>query len=150
MNELFAPVHLLILFCVFACFFLIPQIFYILTLQKALEKCTPALRTITPGILWLYLVPFANLVMAFIIVFEMAKTLRNEFNRRGIFVADPKPGQTIGVAAAVTLCCSIIPFVGFLLWLAHLVLWIVYWMKITEYSRLLDAPLQVVPPLNAM
>ena len=147
--ELFTPWHLIVLF-VIAALFLLPEVFYILTLQKALQKCAPESQTISPGMIWLFLVPLVNFVVNLFIVLGMAKTLRNEFNRRGTFVADPSPGQTIGVAMAVTLCCSIVPIVGFFAGPASLVLWVVYWVKIAEYSRLLDAPPQMAAPLNGV
>lgn len=148
MNDTLAPAHLMLLFLVIACIFLIPLIFYILTLQKALQKCAPESRTISSGLIWLYLVPFVNLIISFVVVLGMAKTLRNEFNRRGIFVADPTPGQGIGLAMAIALCCSIVPIVNLLAGPAHLVLWIMYWIKMAEYSRLLDAPPQMIQPPN--
>ena len=137
MGELFAPVHLLILLIV-AGFFMIPVIFFALTLQKALNKCAPQSRTLEPALVWLYLVPVVNLVFAFILVLGMAKSLRNEFDRRGIGVPDREPGQAIGIAMSVCACCSIIPLVGFLAFVAHLILWVIYWMKIAEFSKALD------------
>ena len=147
MGELFQPTHLLIIFIVLGVF-LLPVIFYLLTLQGALQKCAPQSRTLEPALVWLYIIPLVNLVFAFIIVLNMAKSLRNEFNRRGILVADPEPGQGIGIAMAVCACCSIIPILGVLAVLAHLVLWIMYWVKIAEYSKMLDVPQQWAPPVS--
>ncbi len=42
MGELLQPWHLLVLGFVFSGFFLVPNIFYILTLQRALARCAPA------------------------------------------------------------------------------------------------------------
>jgi hypothetical protein len=145
MGELFQPWHIILLFSIFFIFFLLPAIFYILTLQRALNKCSPASRTLEPALVWLYLVPLVNLVFNFFIVLAMAKTLRNEFNRRGAFVADPTPGQSIGLAMSIAGCCTMIPFLGVLALLAQLVLWIIYWTKIAEYSRILD----VQPEISA-
>ena len=149
MGELFAPAHLLILMIVFG-IFLVPVILYILTLQKTLQKCAPESRTIEPILIWLYLIPLVNLVVGFFIVFGIANTLRNEFNRRGIFVADPAPGQSIGLAMCICACCGFIPFLGVFAAIGHLVLWIMYWLKISEYSRMLDAPAQWVAPINPL
>jgi hypothetical protein len=135
MGDLLQPWHLLILSLVFIPF-LIPAIFYLLTLQKTLARCAPNARTMEPGMVWLGLVPLVNLVFHFFIVFAIAKSLRNEFNRRAIPVADPLPGQNIGLAMCICACFAVIPVVG----VAALVLWIVYWVKIAEYSRMLDVP----------
>jgi hypothetical protein len=64
MGVLFKPWHLMVLLTV-ACGFLVPFIFYILTLTKALGKCAPMSVTIEPGMLWLLLVPFVNMVWHF-------------------------------------------------------------------------------------
>jgi len=136
MGELFAPTHLMILLIILG-IFMLPVIFFILTLQGALRKCAPQSRTIDPGLCWLFIIPVVNLVVGFIIVLNMAKSLRNEFNLRGM-VADAEPGQGIGIAMCVCACCSIIPILGALAALAYLVLWIMYWVKIAEYSKMLE------------
>lgn len=126
---------------------LIPRIFYILTLQKALKKCAPGSLAMDRGLIWLHLVPLAHLVIDFFIVLGMAKSLRNEFARRGINVTDPMPGQAVGLSLCICACCSIIPVLGILAALGALVLWVIYWVKMADYSSLLDAqqPAMAVP-----
>ena len=138
MGDLLQPAHLLILFFVFGMFFLVPTIFYILTLSKALSRCSPASITIEPGMLWLLLVPLVSMVWHFFVVIGLAKTLKNEFRLRNITNMDPMPGQSIGIAMCVCTVCGIIPFVGLLAALVGFVLWIVYWAKIAEFSRMLE------------
>jgi hypothetical protein len=150
MGDLLQPWHIIVLLVVFGGFFLLPAIFYILTLQKALYKCAMSSRTLEPAMIWLYLVPFVNLVFNFFIVLGMAKTLGNEFKTRGVLISDPAPGQAIGLAMCVCAACSIIPLLGLLAALAHIVLWIVYWAKIAEYSRTLDLQPQTVLPATAV
>lgn len=145
MGDLLQPWHILILLFV-ASWFLVPVVFYILTLQTALKKCDPTSRTIDPGMVWLSIIPVANIVANFFIVFGMTKSLRNEFNRRGMPVRDPTPGQSIGVAMCVCACCQIIPVLGLIGGLASMVLWIIYWVKIAEYSRALDVYPQPITP----
>jgi hypothetical protein len=88
--------------------------------------------------LWLLLVPFVNLVWHFFVVLGMAKSLNNEFRLRNLPLADPTPGQSIGLPMCICGACSIIPILGVVASLVFLVLWIVYWAKIAEFSRLLD------------
>ncbi|HEY1210013.1 MAG TPA: hypothetical protein VGE85_11635 [Terracidiphilus sp.] len=138
MGDLFQPTHLLILMLVFSLFFLLPFIFYILTLTRALTKCSVTSITIEPGMLWLLLVPFVNMVWHFFVVIGLAKTLSNEFKMRNITNMEPMPGQSIGIAMCVCGACGIIPLIGLFASLAGFVLWIVYWAKIAEFSRILD------------
>ena len=150
MGDLFQPWHLIVLFGIFGVFFILPAVFYILTLQKALSKCASSSLTLEPGMVWLLLIPLVNLVFHFFVVFGMADSLRNEFNRRGVVVVDLAPGKSIGLAMCVCGCCSIIPFLGVLASLGFLVLWVVYWAKIGEYSRMLDVSPQVVLPVSGV
>jgi hypothetical protein len=141
MGDLLQPAHIIVLFVIFLVIclpFLIAAIFYIPTLQKTLNKCAPSSRTLEPGMVWLFLIPLVNLIFNFFIVFGLSKSLHNEFVRRGMPVADPTPGQSIGLAMCICACCGFIPFLGILACIANLVLWIMYWVKIAEYSRMLD------------
>ncbi len=138
MGDLLQPWHIIVLVFIFGFFFIVPAIFYILTLHSALIKCSEASRTIDPGMLWLLLVPFVNLVWHFFVVSGMANSLGNEFRSRGVPIMEPRPGQQIGLAMCICAACSMIPLLGLIASLASLVLWIVYWAKIGEYSRLLS------------
>ena len=139
MGEFFHPVHLAILFFCFI-LVLIPAIFYLLTLQNALAKCAPVSRTMEPGMVWLSIIPLFSMIWNFFVVMALAKSLGNEYRRRGIPCPDPLPGQSIGMAMCICSCCGIIPILGFLAGPASLVLWIIYWIKIAEFSRMLDFP----------
>ena len=50
MGDFLQPWHLMVIFFFFGIFFLIPAIFYILTLQKALNQCAPVSRTMVTGL----------------------------------------------------------------------------------------------------
>src|SRR5882672_5369822 len=138
MGDFLQPWHLMVLFVV-AGIMMLPAILYILTLQKALNKCAPGSRTLDPTMIWLLIVPFVNIIFNFFVVLGMAKTFGNEFRRRGKPVADPTPGQTIGLAMCICIVCSVIPILGILAGVAGLILWIMYWIKISEYSGGLDS-----------
>ena len=144
MGLLFHPVHMAIVFVV-CILFLIPAIFYLLTLQSALGKCPPPSRTMDPAMVWLLLIPIFSLIWGFFVVMALAKSLGNEFRRRGIPTPDPLPGQSLGMAMCICACCGIIPLLGVLASLVALVLWIMYWIKIAEFSRLLDLPAAAIP-----
>ncbi|MGD0859520.1 MAG: hypothetical protein ABR912_09395 [Terracidiphilus sp.] len=145
MSDLLQPWHILVLFFVFGVFFLVPAIFYLLTLQNVLNKCAPTSRAMEPGMVWLLLVPLFNLVWNFFVVMSIAKSVSNEYARRGQPSPEPAPGQPLGLAMSICACCCIIPFLSIFAGLANLVLWIVYWVKIAEYSRNLDLPQIAVP-----
>ena len=118
---------------------LIPLIFYILTLQKALNRCSPENRAMAPGLAWLLLIPLINMVWHFFVVLNMAKSLDAEFKKRGI-AEEPQPGQKLGLIMCILVCCGIIPILGILCSLGGLVCWIMYWLKIAGYSAKIAAP----------
>lgn len=145
------PPHIIAPFLfVFCLLFLLPGILYILTLQRALERCGPVSRTMQPGMVWLLLIPLFNLIWNFFVVLGLARSLANEFARRGIPVPEPEPGQSIGMAMSICACCGLIPVLGVLASFASLVLWIMYWVKIAGYSQALaqSSATLVSPPLN--
>jgi len=139
---------------------LIVLISYLLTLERALNKCAPASRTMKPGKVWLMLIPVFGFVWHFVIVINMTKSLGNEFRRLGTPRTEANLGQNIGLAHCVcTLCLVSLPLLGslfacpvFLILLGRLfaaivilVLWIAYWNRIADSSRILDRHQAVAP-----
>ena len=111
--------------------FLIPYIFFLITLQNAVARCSIESRTIRPGQIWLVLIPLFNIVWMFIMTSKISETLDREFKRRGRPKPTP-PAQGLGLAYCLMTFASIIPFVGFI---AYLVVWIIYWASIAGFSR---------------
>lgn len=125
---------------------LVPAVFFLLTLSRALSKCSPASRTMEPGMVWLWFIPLFNLIWQFLVVLAIARSVGNEFRAREIPYSDPEPGKTIGLAMCICGCCGIIPLLGIITSLVSLVLWIVYWIKVAEFSRMLDQAQVLAPP----
>src|SRR5580700_10210960 len=138
-EDLLQPRHLMIVMVLLGMVSL-PAIFYLLTLQTALERCSAEARTTSPGMVWLMLIPLFNLIWNFILVGDVSRSLRNEFNRRGTQGLEADPGKSIGLAMCILAPCGIIPGIGFLSAIAGFICWIIYWVKISGYSRLLLAP----------
>lgn len=137
MGDFLQPWHILVLLFV-AGLLMVPAIFYILTLVRVLNKCASASRTIEPAMMWFYFVPLFNLVFHFFIVVNIAKSLSNEFKRRGMSIAEDAPGRTIGFVACICGVCKIIPHLNVFFYMLYFVPWIIYWLKIAGYSRMLD------------
>lgn len=123
-----------VVFLVFFVVELVIKIFYILTLQKAFGRCAPQNQAMAPGLAWLMLIPVFSLVWHFFVVLNLAKSLGQEFRARGM-TEDPDPGKTIGLAMCICASCAVIPYIGILPGLAAFILWIIYWVKMAEYSR---------------
>ena len=59
-------------------------VFFLLTLQKAMGRCSRRNRTMEPGLVWLLLVPLFNIVWIFIMPIRIGDSLKNEFADREI------------------------------------------------------------------
>lgn len=120
--------------------FLLPFIFYLISMQKALSRVAPDRRTMTPGLVWLMLIPLFGLVWQFFVVVNVCKSLKKEFEARGIAASGDSYGWPIGLTMCILFCCGIIPFLGILASLAGLVLWIIWWVKVAGYSGRIATP----------
>jgi predicted membrane channel-forming protein YqfA (hemolysin III family) len=138
-HDMAAGIGMMVGALVAVAILLIPAIFYLLTLQKALNRCSPECRAMNPGMVWLMFIPLFNIVWHFFIVINVAKSLACEFQKRGI-AEEPMPGKTIGMVMCILACCGIIPILGILASLGGFVCWILYWVKIAGYSKKIEAP----------
>lgn len=112
------------------------QIFFLLTLSRALHRCHPDARVMDPSHVWFNLIPCFNLVWIFITVNRVADSLLNEFDDRNLDGGEDG-GRGTGTAYAVMVICSNIPYLGALFGIVAFVLFIVYWVKIAGLSRIL-------------
>jgi hypothetical protein len=119
--------------------FLIPTIFYLVTLQRTLEAISIENRKMPPGQVWLLLIPLFNLVWQFIVVSNIAESIAAECQKLSIPANEPKPTNGIGMAKNILGLCGIIPLLGVVCSLASLVCWIIYWVKVAEYKNLIMA-----------
>jgi hypothetical protein len=119
---------------------LIPALFYISTLSKALQRCAPSRRAMPPGQAWFLLIPLFNMVFHFIIVSRIADSLRNEFTFRQLPLSEREPGKNLGITFCILNLTAWIPLLGILTGLAGFVCWIVYWVRIADYSRRISQP----------
>lgn len=117
---------------------LIPFIFYLITLQNTLKEVKYENRKMEPGLVWLMFIPLFNLVWQFIVITRVADSIQAELTERGQQVTE-RPGYNIGLSYAILSVCSLlpIPFIKSLLSLAALICFIIHWVKIAEYKRLL-------------
>ena len=74
---------------------IIPQIFYLITLQKTIKEVSIENRQIQPNQVWLALIPLFGLIWQFLMVNRIALSLQAEFKKRNINTKDEKPGYFI-------------------------------------------------------
>jgi hypothetical protein len=91
-------------------------------------------RKMQPGQVWLTIIPLFGIVWQFVVVNNIADSLKLEFNQRNLKIVEDRPGYGVGLAFCILACCSIIPFLGALTSIAALICWIIYWVKISNYK----------------
>jgi hypothetical protein len=122
---------------------LLLDIFYLLSMSKALNRCSPENRKMSPGMVWLMLVPLLGIVWQYMVVDAVSTSLGLEFRKRGMVLASEKPhfgiGLTSCIANTIYLMTFWIPFVGSCIGLptsiTGLVCLIIFWVKISGMSN---------------
>jgi len=120
---------------------LVAMIYFLGILQNALRRCAPASRTMTPGKVWLTLIPLFGLIWQFFVVLNVGDSLENEFARVGIPCRDLKQSTAVGIGMCVCNSCVLVPvpLLRDLILTVGFVLWIAYWFRIANFSRALGA-----------
>lgn len=116
---------------------IVVAVLYLLTLQNLLKRVATENRVIEPGKVWLMLIPLFGLVYAFILYPKISESLKNEFSKRGLTDSGDY-GKSLGTAMAVLGLCGFIPILGGFASIADLVIWIIYWVKMSEYKTKLS------------
>ncbi|MBU3713870.1 MAG: hypothetical protein FGM46_02875 [Ferruginibacter sp.] len=134
-QELFSALLFVAIFIIIIA--LVVGILYLLTLQNLLNRISPQNRSVDPGNVWLMLIPFFNLIYAFILYPKISESVANEYASRGLPPQDDF-GKSLGVIMPILSLCSFIPFLGGLAGIANLVIWIIFWSKMSGYKKQLS------------
>lgn len=110
----------------------------ILYLVHNAYKVVPAeFRMLEPGHIWLLLIPCFPVVWNFFVYQRIPESFRRCLEARGQ-TQYGDCGQQLGLALSVCACCSIVPYIGGLFAIAHLVLLIVLIVKMYELKRVVE------------
>ena len=128
----------LIFFLIFA-LFIIPFVFYLVTLQKTLKAISPENRRMKPSQVWFLFIPLFGMVWHFIMVSKISDSIKAEALLRNIESPTSRPAYSIGLAMCILNCTSIFPKIFGILssitGIAFLICWIIYWSKIASYKK---------------
>ncbi len=130
---------------------------FLRTLARTLDRCSPDLRLMEPGSVWLNLIPFFNVVWLFVTVIRVGDSLRLEFADRQLDEDEDGGGygKTLGLAGLMLVlfscgaCCLPLPLVGnnafglamgagvvrLVVFVAVLVVFVLYWVRVAGYGR---------------
>lgn len=119
--------------------FLVPTIFYFITLQKALTAVSNTNRQMPAAQVWLCLIPIFNFVWIFVVVNRIAESFRLECGRLNIPSSEKKPTQNIGIAMIILYFCTLIPGIQIFASIGFIVCWIIHWINVNRFKNLIIA-----------
>ena len=111
---------------------IVPTVFYLLCMQKALTLAGRENREMEPGMVWLMFIPLFGLVWQFFIVKHVSGAVKKWAAAHNKDVADG--GWAIGLTACILCCCGIIPALGLLASIGGLVCLIIWWVKVAGFN----------------
>jgi|GEM_PF-1126736 len=114
---------------------LVVCILYLITLQSCFATLPEKHRELSPGLVWLLLVPLFNLVWVFIVVLKLSSSFKNAFAERGVTTEVGSCSQGIGLAYCILCCCSVIPLVNFVAAPAGFICWVIYWSQVASLKN---------------
>jgi len=132
--------------------FIVPAILFIVTQQNTLKAIQPENRSMSPGEVWLQLIPLFGLVWQFFVVIRISDSLQKEINSwtndsifgaegsQVINMSNPRPTYGIGLAMCICVCCTMFSYLGIALLgglasLGGLVCWIIYWVQLAQFKN---------------
>ncbi len=120
---------------------------YILFLSAAVRVLTrvePENRRMDPGLVWLNLIPFFNLIWMVVTIERVGESIRNEFMARGRHKKSEVYGKTSGLACMVLWGIGL-PFAiggtscALVFWFFAFIYWVVYWAQLSGYAKRLKS-----------
>jgi uncharacterized membrane protein YphA (DoxX/SURF4 family) len=121
----------------FLALFLLPAIYFLITLQNTLKAISPENRKMPPANVWLMCIPVFNFYWQFIVVEKMAKSIVAECNKLQIPLKENKPGYNLGLAWNICYLLFLIPVIKTFIAFFLIIFWILYWVKINQYQKMI-------------
>jgi hypothetical protein len=129
--------------------FLIPYIFFIRTQYTTLLAIQPENRLMNPFEVWLQLIPVFGLIWQFVVVARVADSIQKQYQsqKEVSFLGmgngelqekiDERVTYTTGLSYCVVLVLAFIPFIGFVIGIPMLILWITYWRQLIKHRDII-------------
>lgn len=128
----FGPWQLIFLVVVIGLILL--NVFYLLNLQDTLKEVGEPRRQVPPGNVWLMFIPVFNIIYPFILYPRICDSVKAEYEYRGLNSSGDF-GRAIGITLPILSLVSIIPYIGILASIGHLVLFIIFWSQTAGFKN---------------
>jgi hypothetical protein len=134
---------------------LLLQVLFCLTLYRTQQQVAERNREITPGLVWLDMIPIFSVFWPLYMVPKLSASLRNEFRDRGWGTAGENFGRGVGLvyawagvinlaigvvevgvsAAGMDAVAQVLNLTSCPLGLTILICWIIYWVQMSQYGK---------------
>ena len=122
----------LVFILIFLLIAVVVAIFYLLNLQNLMKSIKEENREVSPGNVWLMLIPVFSLIYAFILYPKISASVKKELESRGM---EGDGSKNLGLALAITGALGVVPVVNAIASLANLVIFIIWWSKTAGYKN---------------
>ncbi len=123
----------------FLLLFYLPLVFFLFTLQNTLKIISSENRKMPPANVWLIIIPLFGILWQFIVVSRIADSIKNECVKLNIPVEENRPTYNLGLAYCISYILFLIPAIKIIGAFAVITTWILYWVKVNNYKKLLIA-----------
>lgn len=112
---------------------------FLATAVRVLTRVEPENRRMDPGLVWLNLIPFLNLIWMVVTIERVGESIRNEFMARGRHKKSETYGKTSGLTGMILWGISL-PFAMFgtqcvlVFWFFACIYGVVYWVQLSGYA----------------
>ena len=117
--------------------FVVPAVFFIITLQYTLKAISPENRKMPFANVWLLCIPVFNFYWQFVVVNKIAQSIAIECERLEIPVKDTKPTFGLGLTWNISYVLFLIPAIKLWAGIVLTISWILYWIKVNQYRKLI-------------
>ena len=117
--------------------FIVPAIFFIITLQNTLKAISPENGKMPFANVWLLCIPIFNFYWQFIVVNKIAQSIAIECKRLEIPLKENKPTYRLGLSWSICYLLFLIPLIKLYASIILIITWIIYWIKVNQYRKLI-------------
>ncbi|OHX12473.1 hypothetical protein [Chromobacterium sphagni] len=110
-------------------------IFYYLTLHQTMDSVSEINRPLAGGLIWLALIPFVGAIWYMVYIILLSRALKRELAQRGL-AGDGAAGISLALVILLALC--FVPYANLIAFIPALVLWLMHWVKMAGYRKLLQ------------
>jgi len=108
-------------------------VLFLLNLQNLMKSIKEENRDVSPGKVWLMLIPIFSAIYAFILYPKISSSIKKELESRGM---EGDGAKQFGLASAITSAISLIPMGSqSLISLLSLIALIIWWVKTAQYKK---------------